>query len=779
MRENVWFSLFMLLCCTLCSTTHGVVDDSGAFGDFADATGIGSDDPDFIQWKVKRAQRHAICASLSTQFAKYAMLTVEEVASYCANECVFIPLIDCSYVQTNSNEVDFDFGKVFEGAGIKKGATTWELRGSQPREIGGINVPGIKRVFRDLLPLIIPNLAALFVVALKYHGASETVCWFSAMLLVGVDILYAKTKLMAVAAIVLKMFACMAPPRSQYLMQVGIASGLVLTASFAIMWIQSLLTQVFIAMVSIIVLGAQAFKSAKSVHASEATFVVFFITQGVYVIAFYAYVMASRGMDNAGIELINAFFMTIVPFGRNQFLIFNNADITSILLNVLGRFGLYPEDHVIFCMFILLFIVQLLFRAIVAWNSVASLRVLYDVRNIALGAYVYMIDVFQFMWLFRLLTGDARFQHRRAFYSVYSLMLFVIEYYFAVDVLMLRIAFWFLDKMVINSDFGKLTRILNADLSVECGGLSFGKIRAMPWIDTEQLKELSDAVKRITVSFADGVEKFGAGIVRCDPRGMTTLMTVKHVVDVGDTMRYVNHGEPISVPITFKDVGYSSDPIVSIATTKGGAKFSYITDQEIRQIKHLFVLHPSKMITFIDDFEIDRGSGLISASVNVMQGDSGSPVFAVLKCGSLRFAGAVSRGTFDEGTGNIISCIVGGVKAGSPGVDGQYSDETLSLNETRKDVLAGIARIQKDRAERVKKKGGTHPKKKGDFDERERAKLEALVTISGVSESGCEKFLLDFDEGLVSNFNILRDFRGYRTGGLGYMPKFVPGGALQ
>jgi hypothetical protein len=262
-----------------------------------------------------------------------------------------------------------------------------------------------------------------------------------------------------------------------------------------------------------------------------------------------------------------------------------------------------------------------------------------------------------------------------------------------------------------------------------------------------------------------------------------------------------NDGEVNETVRTVKTVGSSIDPAVTMplaAVPSAVADIPLLAFREVKSVGYLFMISPNGMICPVVAYKFDN-AGDLHATINLKQGDSGSPIVAVMNDGTLRLAGTVSRGTVSEGRPNIISSVASddGRLSGSPGHEEPYFEIQNVRTSTDLDVVLQIERqleVNRDLwkarfhdvldkwDEREKKwdwdgfgHEGDEPRRKAkarvkswkrDASNRKRG-FAALVAVSKLSDDDKEEALSSFNNGEVRRFNFQRGVRQPRYG-LGY-----------
>lgn len=311
------------------------------------------------------------------------------------------------------------------------------------------------------------------------------------------------------------------------------------------------------------------------------------------------------------------------------------------------------------------------------------------------GLYVYMIDLScPVFYIFGVITGHERVSSRRGWYCIAVGIMLVFEMFSAIDFVVARFVLMVFDKFVFRTGYGGVSRLLSVDIQ-HCSG-KFPVDGALPFCSINELVELSKHVVALSAKVnganAASMRKTGVGFFVGDDRGMSSLMTVSHVVEDVDSVDYHNGSVAGTVDInkhTVKNYG-GVDPVTKVYTHDVGlgARISFLAISEIIEVVAIVMLTGQDAIGFISEYKFRDGE--LHCAVNLKSGDSGSPLIALMKDGSFRYVGAVSRGTFDTGTKNIISTVVKESHAGSPGYSGLYIDVKENIDITRVNNLDAI-----------------------------------------------------------------------------------------
>jgi hypothetical protein len=322
----------------------------------------------------------------------------------------------------------------------------------------------------------------------------------------------------------------------------------------------------------------------------------------------------------------------------------------------------------------------------------ASLQFDWNPGMMITGLYSYSIDVINpFMILAEQLGGNRR-DIRRVIYAIMMIAFMWLEFQNAREFFVGRFLVMIIDVYLIKSGLIGASRFL--DTPFDLTGIAFPKPGAFPFASLDALLDIRCACKRLTLSVETQngpLQSSGVGTVWVDATS-TRLITVKHVIDGKQTVSFDNVRESVH---TADIIGDSVDPTVSmqlIANPRGGTSVPFLTSQESRQVAYLFMISPEGMIAPVTNWHFDN-SGNLHATVNLKQGDSGSPLIAILNSGVARFTGTVSRGDSNEGHLNLVSSVLSDNFRGSPGTFDPYLDVDNVRTETDLSILGSIKKM--------------------------------------------------------------------------------------
>jgi len=422
----------------------------------------------------------------------------------------------------------------------------------------------------------------------------------------------------------------------------------------------------------------------------------------------------------------------------------------------------------------------------------------WNFNAITTGFYSYAIDIFGPItgFITCIFDRDQR-SSRRFMYCSLMLVLTACELRFAQDVLLLRFLLLSLDVVFLRSGLLDASRFLDCDINLS--GMAFPQVGAFPFTSLDRLNEIRKSVYRLSLQVSvDDKESNAYGVgTAIGKDGSTYLVTARHCLM--DKQRVVfDEGRCMEEIRTAYTVGSSCDPTVTmptLCTPSCTVNLPFLVTNEIKSVTHLFMLSPEGMIGTVTGFKF-RDDGDLYASISLRQGDSGSPLVAILQDGSIRLAGTVSRGSRQEGQGNIISCVATEKRfmTGSPGYEEPYLELKNVSTETDFKILKeieGILRHENELRDQLDPLDNWDQKKdESQYDEmppeerrkrRQRRKnwkkdaaqrkrvLTALLNTSKLKDEQKDIALADFDAGRVRKFNIQR--QQFRPGnGLGFVP---------
>jgi len=400
------------------------------------------------------------------------------------------------------------------------------------------------------------------------------------------------------------------------------------------------------------------------------------------------------------------------------------------------------------------------FRTILGFSVVRRVQGL-DWLSIAFRSFLIpIIDVFAPIHaVIALVSGRAA---RRSFaFEIVNSMFVVASIIYAIDLYVFHLLLA-LFVAIVFPNIRRTNRVLLCDdFTVTAQG--FHQIGSNPWMDTAFKDTVSNAVRRVSTSVGSGVcflQRLGSNVY---------LRTVAHVAN--EQASVTVDGATLNVSEVHR--GGGDDPSVSLHVTAGDtsdmptAEVSDLTRDEVPSVSLLWIFSPRLDFggaeTFIDNFTFDFANDCIRAAVNLTYGDSGTPVFAILKNGVMRLAGFVSRGSRDTGAGNFISTVFSaGRKRGSPGLGSDSVQRDLTVYGTRMvqmftDLNEEIKSLVTAEREAAKtRKGGKQNGGDRKRNARRKALRDKLAITLPLATTKADELLALFDEKRIIAFNVTR-----------------------
>lgn len=407
----------------------------------------------------------------------------------------------------------------------------------------------------------------------------------------------------------------------------------------------------------------------------------------------------------------------------------------------------------------------------------------FEPRLFFLGFYSYMIDIFAPVHALMYVFGEGKHKHRVVLYATIMTALLIFEILYAHEVIPIRLGLFVLDYAVFKSGVASTTKYLDVDVSFR--GMQFPKDGALPFSSIRKLSDIAASVRSIMCYNGDTKIKQASGFLMTDASVGSRLYSVAHVFDGTEAVSF-DDDMTKHVLKSFVSHGVSDDPVMSASIqVKTNNTLSFLHTNEVDHVAFLFMINRKREYCPVTDFEFDA-KGNLSAVVTLQQGDSGSPFVCVMKDGSIRYAGCASRGTFNSGTGNLISVVCGADFNGSPGLENKLfemdaegahrvtilakvqelvhdnartfldfyatlSDEdSISFDDDEISILTGNQRYKYyrdhfDGQPHDKQKGIIRKARKSKAYEKRKVKLKTLLSLASISDDVFKDFVARFD----------------------------------
>lgn len=709
-----------------------------------------------VNFAVSTLYAADICPELESKLENQGLLTNEDRIYYCAARCTFLQNFRC-----DKERKERSFPKIFKDMlnAINRTRTVTYTR----RSYGDVEF-AFDNNWWDLLEFCLPFLLAVIPVVVSHTKLDYSMkvvfylFWGIGSLTVDMD------WMLSIYNIVTVVFCLTVPERSQAAATVIVNMMVFLTAIIFAVAYRDFWVQLGLGLFSMVYFSTILYRVIQKGNITD--YPAFFIAliQFLGLGRMIYLLMVYRAVDSIQLRMIQFITEAVLPLGPDNSL-WSNAFLDTVW--VIADLRLLDTYAYWFMAFFMTFWSLFLgVRGLIGVILIKRLRIKVDLRSFWIGLYVYMADFFGgFHYFARILFGFEVPSFARTSYAVIHLVLFVREFVGAREFLLLRFMISIIDYALWDGGYSKVPKY--AEGKIDLSGMSFPKDGSFPWFSIEKMSGLAASVKRIK-GYCGASIKSGVGLIVRDERGMVGLYTARHVLEDCDSFMIGTERSDVSGLV---NLGKSSDPVIftKLSDDSEGAELSVLTREEISEVKFLFSIHCDGMVNMIKDFKFQR-DGDISCAVNIMQGDSGSPVVAVLSEGSLRYAGAVSRGSFDEGTGNLISSVTASVERGSPGVATNYIDVVRQEEEAFQTALEIVEQTLKDvkqcRDPPEEHESKSKGKRRKDRVKHYRETMEmALKYIK--DETLCENIRKAFDDNEVISFNQIRLRRPVRQG-LGY-----------
>lgn len=728
------------------------------------------------------------CANYAAKRKQQHYLTDLDVRMYCEKKCDNIRLIDCTVVPAVGFEIPKFLKKFAERA--KKVASKGEEANIEVAEIFYLTTDYY--VFWKTVRFFTPYTTALIPMVMNgWLGKGPTLsglCFLYLIIMLG---FYFDNYLVLCHTFIYAYVGATTAVGPRTLGEVATYLMYPLILGIIALTVKNLIMQLVIGMlISCIglIFFASSFRTSKE---SDRLSLLIGLIHITIVARYLSSVIDSIALNNAVFAWIRVVVNGCISTGPHFSMLQNAEDSARRLVSSMHGEG---EDFLVglyFISFILFVFLSIFTRALVGAAVLHTMKFKFNVHSLSMGFYSYMIDLFGPMnTIVNLPFKDSNLRSRKVLYSILMVILFYFECTTSWEIFMFRFAFWTFDSFI-GTGLQDASRFLDYD--IDCGSMAFPKFGAFSFFCLDALQKVKEATDIIYVSYIRGDNavntKQGVALLRNDPRGMTELITVKHVLEDVNCVTFRDNTDEVK-KVSLK--GSGSDPVVSIPWNGGkGVNISVLSQNEVRFVNYLFLVSGKGPIAPITEFAFKNNNTEIEAYVNVMQGDSGSPVIAVLADGNVRLCGFVSRGSFSEGTGNILSTIIA-YDGGSPGVGSLCVEHSIPISDIEHEAQAELRRLVEENYEEYEKffsqlddygdnKDVDPDQWDGDYRDKfkkrvkdwkkdaayrkRRIGIETVLTILKTDTAVIEQILDKLDEGSIVNFNYVRGkmFTGRRV----------------
>jgi len=348
-------------------------------------------------------------------------------------------------------------------------------------------------------------------------------------------------------------------------------------------------------------------------------------------------------MDAFSFTVVRAIVNAVLPNERSGYLVYNVINIAYTMVKYVA------PSYKVSC-WIVFIIIQLFcfvaIRCLFGVYVINALRFKADIHSYFTGGLLYSSGIFDgIKYIYAVILGEESVSSRRMAYSAVSLLMACFEAYCAREFFILRIFIFASDKVLWSSVYSNAPKYL--DMNIDMKRMAYPQDCKSVWVSMKRISEITKHVKRLNVTIGNKNFK-GIGFAnKHTESGRASVLTIHHV---GDCSEVVMDGVVYLRP-DVRVMSGADDPIVSIELSPYDGDYckdiNLLTSDEVHNIKQVVITsladeEDEPMMVFSNEFSIDPKGDLRIFSC-LQEGDSGGPVFAAMKDGSVRYAGAVSR----------------------------------------------------------------------------------------------------------------------------------------
>jgi len=621
------------------------------------------------------------CVLLAEAFKKNAFLSVDQRVSFCENSCDFM-VVNCA-----NNAQPGNMFKNFTDYVLNEAERL--VNSDETIELGSPVDAAVLATWEQILYTLAPTLACLIPVLLNQYKYYQPLTAVSLMMVYTIFCVVLNVPFYMTLHNITVGIACMFYPSNSPQLFESLVGTVPLIMILLSLFIANPIAQAIMLIVIVIVYFIYIVSLFKSRRHSPLSVMVQFMQLLVLLerLTYIRNMYAEATLVGAGLD---AFFQAIFPCGPSWSGFANSINIAS---NVVRKIPyVVGEDRAIIgiCSFALHIMMFMSFRALFGRYTLTVLRSRDSFDTVLDGLLIYMCDVWgPFSCGFRMLFGKSKPNAKRISYEIMSFALMYFEATSAFDFFCCRLVFTFGDWFIVDSGRCKVTEYLGLEVDL-MGQRAFPQEKALPWIDMGYLDKIK---KHVDIVLAQHEKKCkGIGFAVKDG-GRTCLYSVAHVLTGAKSVAF--KGKEYKSPNVTK-LTNSVDPIVSMdlgANAEGAPDVSIMTREESAHLAHLLFINVDdkgrQYVCCVPPDQFSVSDGRLNASVNLRQGDSGGPCFAVLTNGVIRYCGTVSSGTASHTGGNVISfCYCSEELDPDSDSDDEDSVAVRRFNEVRCDTLS-------------------------------------------------------------------------------------------
>jgi hypothetical protein len=400
------------------------------------------------------------------------------------------------------------------------------------------------------------------------------------------------------------------------------------------------------------------------------------------------------GQDNVVMTTIRLMMNCMIPYGRSRWY-FKNATAVgrAWAVTIANVFPAVNAFHCTLFSYAISLILFAFFRVCVGSMYMNSLRWKLTFSNSGDAFLMYCTGLLQpFEVFFAMVFGSERFAPTRFAYGLVAIVMTYYEVSYASGFFVIRVIISLIDYTT-GFRYGRQLRHLYANVNYM--GRVFHQHGNFPNVNVDRLCALRKAVKRIRIEVRDGVRQ-GSGFMR-KIGDKIFIFTIRHMVEGATKVTYGNVSEifarPYSTGISDPIVGVCVKPVANEADD--AIVIQDLSEADAEKVDHLVSMQVDSdlhvKLSVIPYFRYSASDRTFVVQSTFVEGDSGSPVFAVMDTGQIYYCGAVSAGNTDENAGNIVSVLLRKHSVGDANYNSD-SDESTDFN------VYNVAKYVKQRA---------------------------------------------------------------------------------
>lgn len=383
---------------------------------------------------------------------------------------------------------------------------------------------------------------------------------------------------------------------------------------------------------------------------------------GISIASTLSVVMETKGDTDVFIAAMSFYYKATMPhMAERNYYIFKLLTavrrVTGVTVTALPELMRY-NGAVSMCYLVTGLATFCLARALVGYSVMRNARDIPINERLFRGFLLVWLDIPVFSDLASLFYASARRERNIPYIMIVS-VLKLYELLYAQDIFALSVAVALLCSIFDYKPFTGAKKL--SLLSITAPG-EYRCMDSMPWLDTDMLSAVQRAVVRVHYQTATGMAMGCGMLLRAGTS--TYLWTVAHVGAVGGIISDRNGVAVGEITEQLPPVTDRVDPITPYVVRMNAdtdiipPDISVLTAAEVDSVAGNVFVHADKAFTFPKSVHFDNVASEARVAVDATHGDSGTPMFAFMKSGAMRYAGAISRGVADIGSPNYVSTVL-------------------------------------------------------------------------------------------------------------------------